>query len=99
MPFEISIAFFIIRNAPYEVPCSVNRDDYWTDIVVIWQHQEWKARGGIEMGFKIGFSAGVDNDYDDYKVQPELKQPAAPRKSLVEVLSIPREIAHLNRSN
>ena len=37
------------------------------------------------MGFKIGFSAGVDNDYDDYKVQPELKQPAAPRKSLVEV--------------
>ena len=65
MPFEISIAFFIIRNAPYEVPCSVNRDDYWTDIVVIWQHQEWKARGGIEMGFKIGFSAGVDNDYDD----------------------------------
>lgn len=54
-------------------------------IVVIWQHQEWKARGGIEMGFKICFSAGVDNDYDDYKVQPELKQPAAPRKSLVEV--------------
>lgn len=36
------------------------------------------------MAFKIGFSAGLDKDHEDCKVQPDIQQ-VPPRKSVVEV--------------